>query len=99
LDETRVLQLKALAHAINGYRLTHEALPESLADVVDGLRITSVPTDPVTDIPYEYSANPPQHYELCAEFERNSRREDAHDFWAHESGRQCYSFVAQDVRP
>lgn len=94
LDEKRVADLKVIAGVINDYWKTHGALPASLTDVVDGLRLSSVPTDPVTEAPYRYSAAPPNRFDLCADFALASRPEDGDDFWRHQADRHCYTFEA-----
>lgn len=94
LDDRRVDHLRSLASAADRYFEREERLPGAAAELVDGLFLTRVPTDPATQQPYEYRVTGPRQFELCATFDRPSRPELADDFWAHETGRRCYAFTA-----
>ncbi len=93
LDERRVGDLQRLAAAIDGYWLAREALPESLGELVDGRRLSRMPSDPVTGLPYEYeTTEQPTGYRLCATFQSAASEASAGEFWAHGPGRHCYTF-------
>ena len=90
LDERRVADLMQLQYAVDSYWSEHRELPGGLAVLVDGRRLSQLPLDPSTDQSYEYRATEPRRFELCATFAGSS--EDARNFWAHETGRKCFSF-------
>lgn len=92
LDEVREADLRQLVRAITMYHKTQGQLPETVAEVVDGVRLSSVPTDPASGGSYEYRRLTPQTYEVCANFATSSRQQDAEDFWAHGPGHNCYTF-------
>jgi hypothetical protein len=95
LDGLRTAELRQLTRAVNEYWETHGELPETVADAVDGLRLSRVPVDPVTGVPYRYEALTSQRYELCAEFSLSSGPKDEDNFWSHGAGRQCYAFAVE----
>jgi hypothetical protein len=94
LDDRRVAHLQHLAHAVDAYWENHGTLPGSLADLVDGRRLSSLPTDPVHGEVYDYRATAPASYQLCATFDSASDELGPQDFWNHPVGRQCYDFDA-----
>ena len=66
------------------------------------------PTDPITNLAYEYRRLSETTYELCAEFATDSntyllgqtRRNEPENDWRHPQGRHCFEFdVAKDALP
>ena len=96
LDARRVSDLVQLSQAVYRHRNERRALPGSTSDLVDGRRLSRLPSDPSTEEPYEYRVTGERQFELCAVFARPSRSEDAQDFWHHEAGRHCYEFDVPD---
>lgn len=92
LDEARLQDLQQLARVIDAYWTDHAALPDTLDELVDGRRLSELPTDPVTDLAYEYSATQANVYRLCATFELPSQFRRTRQFWQHSDGRTCYDF-------
>ena len=92
LDEARLQDLQQLARIIDDYWDDHEALPRSLSELVDGRRLSELPTDPATRSAYEYAVTEADAYQLCATFELPSSAERTPDFWRHDDGRTCYRF-------
>jgi len=99
LDERRVSDLKQLSWAVDAYRDQRGDLPDDLMELVDGRRLSQLPVDPVTRLPYAYQPLPPDRYRLCAIFELASEATDQEQFWAHPGGQHCYEFeVAERAR-
>ena len=91
-DESRVSDLRNLNRALYSYWKNQRELPQDLTALVDGLRLTRMPSDPFSGLPYDYEVDDPNHYRLCAQFDRSSGEDEAHEFWAHPEGRKCYTF-------
>lgn len=72
-DSQRVNDLGSLQSQVVYYWQTKEKLPTMISDLADPLSYYSVPTDPETESPYEYSVKGPLSFELCATFSRASR--------------------------
>ena len=87
LDTKRVSDLRNIARVMDTYTEDRGELPSALTDLVDGRRLTRMPADPVTGIPYRYEIVSATQYKLCARFGRTS---DAIDFWSHGQGEKCY---------
>lgn len=98
LDSQRVYGLQTIVRVIDFYSSDEGELPGALAELVDGRRLTRLPTDPVTGIPYEYKISNGTQYELCAMFDRASDDGSQGDFWAHEHGQKCYVFEIQETK-
>lgn len=92
LDDRRVSHLQQLTAALDGYWHDHGTLPEELSVVLDGRRLSHMPSDPVTGLGYPYEWLSPSRYRLCAEFAVASQPGDAQEFWSHPAGRECYEF-------
>jgi len=90
LDARRVSDLQQLARAVDAFREERNALPDDLLRVVDGRRLSQLPTDPVTRVPYAYQPLPPDRYRLCGVFDRASDASEQEQFWAHPGGQHCY---------
>lgn len=96
LDTQRLADLQTIVHAMDLYKHDHEVLPAALADLVDGRRLSRLPTDPVTGIPYDYEIQSATRYTLCAQFDRASGGGKTDDFWAHGQGQKCYVLNVPD---
>ncbi len=80
-DEQRLNDSQAIQYQVINYWQRKQALPQTLADLNDSLGYYSVPTDPETKQPYEYSikgmmgvrgAQSGLTFDLCANFSRES---------------------------
>jgi outer membrane murein-binding lipoprotein Lpp len=89
-DAVRVSDLQQLARAVDAFREERNALPDDLLGVVDGRRLSQLPRDPVTRMPYGYQPLPPDRYRLCGVFDRASETSEHAQFWAHPAGQHCY---------
>lgn len=98
LDERRVADLRSLSNALGHHVAETGRLPETLDALVDGRRLTRLPTDPATDEPYAYVVTGSYAFELCADFSRESSASMQGDFWSHGAGRTCFSFDYSDLR-
>jgi len=96
LDERRVSDLQQLAQAVDTYHAQRDALPEDLEALVDGRRLSRLPTDPASDQPYRYEPLADHRYRLCASFARASAPESPPAFWQHDAGSSCFEFEATD---
>lgn len=96
LDERRVSDLQQLAHAVDTYHAQRDALPEDLEALVDGRRLSRMPTDPSSDQPYRYEPLADDRYRLCASFARASDPESPPEFWQHTAGTTCFEFEATE---
>jgi len=94
LDERRVSDLQQLAHAVDTYHAQRDVLPEDLEALVDGRRLSRLPTDPASDQPYRYEPLEDARYRLCASFARASEPESPAAFWRHQAGSTCFEFEA-----
>lgn len=92
LDDRRLHHLQELAHAVDGYWEDHASLPATLADLVDGRRLSRLPLDPVSGEPYDYETTTEEAYRLCAGFDRATEETRPQTFWSHQAGRECYDF-------
>jgi len=90
-DERRVEDLQRLSRAIERRWGKTERLPQELEELVDGQRLARIPADPTTESGYVYEIISSNAYRLCADFSKPS--ENTKDFWAHESGYQCFEFA------
>lgn len=99
LDQRRVDDLATLSRAIDAYWGGREELPADLTELVDGRRLSQLPTDPVSGLDYVYAALPPQHYRLCAGFARATPETEPTGFWQHPSGDHCFDFEVTGTTP
>ena len=95
-DRERLTDLQMLSTAVITDRQTYRAVPPGL-DVVArrntgiGLRIL----DPVTNLPYGYTALGDTAFMLCASFDApdsiGPEGSNVSEFWRHEAGPHCYT--------
>jgi hypothetical protein len=97
-DDRRIADVQRLAFAVRTAYVREGELPGSLDELVDGLTLERLPRDPRLDEPYGYAVEGPERFTLCAIFDRASEEPDA-GFWAHGTGRQCFSFDAEQGVP
>ena len=104
LDEQRINDLQMLQSEITGYFQQKRVVPTSLSQLSDPLLYFTVPTDPKTGEPYEYTKTSNLGFELCATFNSTSRDsatmartapimmggKGVADSWQHEAGRVCF---------
>src|SRR5690606_22150883 len=96
--ERRVADLRGLSAALGRHVSETGRLPETLDALVDGRRLTRLPTDPATQEPYAYIVTGSHAFELCADFSRESSSSTQRDFWSHGAGRTCFEFDYSDLR-
>jgi hypothetical protein len=96
LDGRRENDLRQLRLAIDLYWTRNNRLPASLDELATEAGTTIYSRDPETGQPYEYSVKPPDQYELCATFARESA---GRHFWSHHVGHRCFPIVARTIRP
>lgn len=93
IDELRVNDLRQIHNAISSYWNRHSRLPENLKVLVDGIHMQSLLTDPEPLKAYKFKTIGKSSYQLCANFSIASNKSSTNDFWAHEAGEQCFTFV------
>lgn len=102
-DNQRVNDLNSIQSRVINYWQNKDNLPESLSDLEDDLRGFSVPVDPETNEPYDYKVLGDLTFELCAEFDTNSKDSNQarysepyptirgeSDSWSHTEGENCF---------
>ena len=72
LDERRVENLVRLSAAFDDYWEERDSLPEEISELLDGRRLSRMPSDPQTALAYEYERLGHDTYQLCATFDRPS---------------------------
>lgn len=92
LDDERVGDLRQMSSTASYLWDAEQRLPGSAAELVDGQYLSRLPEDPASGQPYEYRITGPRAFEVCAVFDRPSRRALEGDFWFHEAGRRCFTF-------
>ena len=92
LDERRVENLVRLSAAFDDYWEERDSLPEEISELLDGRRLSRMPTDPQTALAYEYERLDHDTYQLCATFDRPSPTQRGEAFWVHDAGLHCYSY-------
>src|SRR5262249_13903868 len=77
LDERRVRDLVGISRAVNGYWTKNARLPSSLDELLESPGADVESRDPLTGQPYLYGVVGGKSYELCADFQRDSRETDS----------------------
>src|SRR5262249_48959382 len=98
LDERRVRDLVAITRAVNGYWTRNSRLPSSLDELLETPGADVESRDPRTGQPYLYGVVGGKTYELCADFQRDSREAPPDffgRFWSHGVGRRCFRLDAE----
>lgn len=103
-DEQKINDLISLHSEITNYYNTKGALPRDLADLTAVSYYLNV-TDSQSKKPYEYEKTGDTTYNLCAEFNKDSKEKDNANSvamypygasWTHPAGQHCFS---QTVNP
>jgi hypothetical protein len=68
LDQQRLNDLQSLQSQIINFYQQKERLPQTLAELNDPLSYYTVPVDPQTKQPYDYSVKGALQFEVCADF-------------------------------
>jgi hypothetical protein len=100
LDERRVRDLVGITRAVNGHWARNARLPSSLDELLGSPSADVENRDPLTGQPYVYTVVGGKTYELCADFQRDSRETDSNffgRFWSHGAGRRCYRLDAEET--
>lgn len=67
-DNQRVNNLQYIQSEVLNYWINKGVLPKALTDLRDDLRGISIPVDPTTNAPYDYSVKGLTSFSLCATF-------------------------------
>jgi len=107
-DTIRVQDLQSIQWEVVNYWQQKEQLPAELAQVEDPLRGYSLPRDPATGEPYDYSRTGARSFQLCAVFEREggqnysiarpTERGGIEDNWEHGTGEACFDRIIDPER-
>ena len=97
LDRQRVADLQLLSTLVEQYWQRNSVLPATLPELIDGTRVASLPTDPVSGTSYEYRIDGQRNFTLCATFTRAAEDDSRQTFWNHAAGRTCFDFQAEPV--
>lgn len=97
-DDTRINNLTSIQWQLTNYWQQKNRLPETLAELNDPISGFETPTDPETNLPYEYTPVSENGFELCATFTTNSN-DTTRDIsmplgktnWSHGTGHQCFT--------
>ncbi len=105
-DEERVSDLQTIQSQIISYWQSKQALPKQLSDLQDPISGYIVPSDPQTNVPFEYKATGATSFELCATFSAETQSNPSPiyavpvaapggigsrpDNWYHSAGRTCF---------
>ncbi len=104
-DERRVNDLQLIQGEIINYWMRKGRLPAELDELRSDISGFTPPTDPKTNLPYEYGAVSDLKFELCADFDLPSNPVPAisraktpypmsygpyDQNWDHEAGRECF---------
>ncbi|MBI1971613.1 MAG: hypothetical protein HYS52_02090 [Candidatus Wildermuthbacteria bacterium] len=109
-DQRRISDLQQISYAIDAYWERENQLPASFDDLGKGkvpyAYVQSV-KDPRTQEPYEYRLLGEKTYELCADFETDSKQVQARakipvpfseETWEHGIGRACFEREVRGLR-
>ena len=104
-DEQRITNLQILQDQIINYWVRKEVLPQNLSELEDSISGFIVPTDPESDLVYEYIVIDTLSFKLCATFKtstedfgstsQDSKYSYPYDSfkqrWKHEAKRTCFT--------
>ncbi len=103
VDDRRVADLQGIVASTDLYWTRHSRLPASLDELNAEPGVTISTSDPASSEIYGYQPLDSAHYEVCANFERESGETSrdparaARNLWAHGSGRQCFQLEAEEI--
>lgn len=96
-DDERVSDLSSIQWEIQNYYSTNARLPENLDNLENKTSGFSVPVDPQTNEPYQYTKSSENDFSLCAEFAQESVESNRRyyygpgsDSWKHDAGVYCF---------
>jgi hypothetical protein len=96
-DERRVQDLSGIQYALINYYQQKQVLPTDLVELNDPLSSFMTPTDPETNMAYEYRKTGDLSFELCADFALASQETSntgyspkMFDSFDHQEGKQCF---------
>ncbi len=103
-DRERVNDLQLIQGQIVNFWLSKEKLPDSLDNLRDSISGFVAPVDPETGQPYEYKIKNNLTFELCANFNFDSKESkidisnpvspyNFEDNWTHNNGRACFERI------
>ena len=95
LDQQRINDLRMLSNILSQSYTVEGRLPDELAELVNGLQLSRVPTDLETQAQYGYAVTTNDSFQLCAQFSAPSQLDD---FWSHPAGQHCFSLTAESRR-
>lgn len=103
-DDQRISHLQIIQSEILNFWMNKERLPKNLDELTDSLRGFKAPTDPESQIAYEYKTTGTLSFDLCATFNLTSMPENlsypkavyAPEFygqenWNHAEGKVCFA--------
>ncbi len=95
LDNKRINNLTTIQMEVIHYWQHNHRLPPSLDVLTNTLTGYSVPSDPITQLPYGYRVVSPSTFELCADFstmsqDRNAYQPNINWNWSHPAGLYCF---------
>ena len=107
-DQQRINDIQQISYAVDAYWTQVKTLPPSLSSLMsNNFYYVSNISDPLSKQPYEYRIVSTSTYELCANFESNSKEtsnlqkdvpmyspypSNMEIFWKHGQGRVCATF-------
>jgi hypothetical protein len=100
LDERRLRDLVGMTRAVNLYWTKNNKLPASLEELFNRPGTDVESRDPLTGQHYFYGVVGWKTYELCADFQHESREENSDGFgrfWSHGVGRRCFRLDAEET--
>lgn len=103
-DSQKISDLQNIQWQIVNYWQQKGVLPITLAELRDPISGFMVPTDPQTQVSYEYEKTGSLSFNLCADFNKSAQTANGsvdrmaypepmgklNESWQHEAGRQCF---------
>jgi len=98
-DEQRISDLQNIDSQIRSYYQMKNVLPNTLSDISNSNTYNTLPDDPETNRPYEYTKLTNTTYNVCATFNTDSKQEINvpsgmpyyGQTWSHPAGHYCFS--------
>lgn len=111
-DSQKVSDLQSIQWQLINYWQQKGSLPENLEGLVDPISGFSLPRDPQTKVSYEYKKTGTMSFELCAEFNKESSKDEfsrvaypepigkTPENWQHGAGPHCFErTIDKDLYP
>lgn len=107
-DQQKMTDLQNIASQVEYYYQMKNVLPASLSDLATSNNYYAIPTDLQNKKPYEYKKTGNSTYEICAEFNKESAKNNGGHtqptysnygliYWNHPAGRYCFTQTVQTV--